>query len=94
MSIRSNKNRNDHDYCKEGNQLRKEGKLVLAIAEYNQALKVNPQCIPALNQLASIYESKKEWSKAIAFYQKILQLAPNRSLVQAKTRENKNDRTR
>ena len=72
------------EYCKKASKLIKEGKLEEAIAQYDGALKVNPRYIPALNQLGTIYENKKEFDKASALYQQILELRPKRALVRAK----------
>lgn len=60
----------------EGNQLRKEGKLAEAIEKYSEAVQVNPDYIPALQGLIKIYESRKEFDKAIPHWQRLVELMP------------------
>ncbi len=58
------------EYCKKASKLIKEGKLEEAIAQYDGALKVNPRYIPALNQLGTIYENKKNLIRRAPFTSK------------------------
>jgi tetratricopeptide (TPR) repeat protein len=71
------------DYLRDGNQLRKEEKLDQAIGQYQQALQLNPDFVPALSQLAGIYESQKEFSKALTYRQQAAQLQPKNAQIQA-----------
>jgi|GEM_PF-1726399 len=71
-------------YLDTGIQLRKEGKLVEAIGQFKEALKLNNKYLPALNQMVEVYEQKKEGKEAIAYYEQIIKLEPNNSLAQAK----------
>ena len=69
MSIRDEKVKS---HLNSGNQLRKAGKIAQAIEKYQQALWLNPDFIPALSQLAGIYEKRKEFDQASSYYQQIL----------------------
>ena len=63
-------------YIEQGIQLKEEGKFALAIEKLSKALTLNPNFIPALNQLAGIYEGKKDFEQAIIYYQHVVQLDP------------------
>lgn len=71
-------------YLNTGIQLRKEGKLVEAIEQYKEALKLDVEYLPVLNQMAEVYEQNKELKEAIAYHQQIIKLEPNNSLAQAR----------
>lgn len=64
-------------YLNAGNKLRKEGKFDQAIEQYQQLLKLNPNSVPALKNLATIYEAQKGISQALDYHQKVAQLRPN-----------------
>ena len=72
------------DYLQEANKLKQEGKLTQAIDKYSKVLQLHSENITALNQLAEIYESKKELDQAIPYYQCIVRLQPNNSRVYVK----------
>lgn len=67
----------------EGKQLHKEGKIDEAIDKYSEALQANHKYRPALKQLASIYEDRQEFDKAIEYYQSIVKHRPTDSLSYA-----------
>ncbi|MBR8828828.1 MAG: tetratricopeptide repeat protein [Gomphosphaeria aponina SAG 52.96 = DSM 107014] len=71
-------------YLDQGIQLRKEGKLVGAMEQFQEALKLDGDYFPALNQLAEVYEEKKEWKEAIATYEHLIKLEPAHSLTRGK----------
>ena len=71
------------DYLKQGNQLEQTGKLEQAIEKYATALKINPNSVSARNQLAEIYENKKEFDQALVHYQTVLQQQPQSDLAHA-----------
>lgn len=71
-------------FFEEGMQLSKEGKLDEAVEKYSAVLQLNPDYIPAINQLAVIYERQQEFDQAINCLQSIIQLRP--SAKQVKTR--------
>lgn len=66
-------------YIDEGERLKNEGKLQQAIEKYTEALEVAPNCVSFMNELAAIYETKKEFGLAIAYLQRAIQLQPNNS---------------
>ncbi|MBR8827192.1 MAG: sulfotransferase [Gomphosphaeria aponina SAG 52.96 = DSM 107014] len=72
----------------ESQQLKKAGKLVEAIAKYLAALQLNPNYLPALNELVEVYEKQKEWDKALIYNQRVVELEPENSLAQARLARN------
>lgn len=71
-------------YFEEGMQLSKAGKLAEAIEKYSGVLQLNPDYIPAINQLALIYERQQEFDQAINCLQSIVQLRPSAKQVKAR----------
>ncbi|AFZ60395.1 tetratricopeptide repeat protein [Anabaena cylindrica FACHB-243] len=49
----------------------------LAIRQYKEAIKLNPDYISALNNLGHAYEKKKLNSQALEMYEAVLKLVPN-----------------
>jgi tetratricopeptide (TPR) repeat protein len=72
-----------NDYLKAGNQLKKEAKLDGAIGQYEQALHLNPDFVPALSQLAAIYESQKQFGKALPYRERAAGLRPKDAVLGA-----------
>ncbi len=70
-------------YVNEAKQLKQEGKLDESINKYLAALKLNPDFISALNQLAVIYEEQREFDKAITYFHKVIHLQKNKDDSQA-----------
>lgn len=60
------------------------GSFDSALEKLSKVLKLNPDYIPALNQLAGIYESRKDFEQAIIYLQRVIQLQPNNMLAHAK----------
>ncbi len=54
-----------------------EGKLDQAIAEYNQALEIDPRLTDALHGLAQAWFARNDFDAAIAAAQRILALDPD-----------------
>jgi tetratricopeptide (TPR) repeat protein len=52
-----------------------------AIASYHEAIRLNPQLIPAYNNLANLQEKLHQYDDAIATYQKALEMAPKEALL-------------
>ncbi|MBR8827344.1 MAG: tetratricopeptide repeat protein [Gomphosphaeria aponina SAG 52.96 = DSM 107014] len=71
------------DYLNLGNKLRKEEKLNQAIKQYSLALEINADYIPALSELAGIYESKKQLNKAYKYRLQIAKLQSDNPVAQA-----------
>jgi len=60
-----------------GNTYLKKGDYDLAIIEYTNAIKLNPNYTIAYNSRGNAYYSKKEYDKAIADYSQAIRLNPN-----------------
>jgi len=58
------------------NSLKAKGKLDESIPEYEKAIAINEKDHRAYGQLGLIYEQKQEWSKALEYYKKYLNTAP------------------
>lgn len=71
-------------YTQKGSQLKKQGKLTQAIEQYQQALQIDPDWIPALKQLTEIHTQKKEFNRALGYCKQITQLQPDDGMEQAK----------
>ncbi len=74
-------------YIEEGNQLRQAGELTRAKEKYTVALQLNPQSVPALNQLGKIYEQEQDYDRAIPYLQQIIEHKPNNSKFQQRLAE-------
>ena len=59
-----------------GKQLKEKGSFKEAIAKYNMALKLTPDNIQALNQLASVYEAQENWEEVVKCCRKIVAFQP------------------
>ena len=59
-----------------GEQLKDQGNLDLAIEKYNLAVRLTPDNVQALNQLAAAYEAQEKWDEAVNCYQRIIGLIP------------------
>ena len=70
-------------YLNAGNQLRQAGKIAQVIEKYTQALQLNPDFVPALNQLAGIYESQKQFDQVLKYRQQVVQLQQDNAIAQA-----------
>jgi tetratricopeptide (TPR) repeat protein len=55
--------------------------LDLAIRQYKEALKYNPEYTVALNNLGNIYERKQLISQALEVYEESLKYEPNNSIA-------------
>lgn len=64
-------------YIETGNSLKEQGKLDAAIANYQQALKIEPNNALAYNYLAEIYLMQGKLDAAIASCQNAIKLQPN-----------------
>ena len=52
-----------------------------AMGAYEQALRANPQSIPAMNAISLILRTKEEFAKAVEYLQAILKLDQNNGEV-------------
>jgi tetratricopeptide (TPR) repeat protein len=64
-----------------GDQLKQLGEFEKAIEQYQSALDLNPSFVPALSQLAEIYEQLKEFDRALFFYQSALKIKPDKPKI-------------
>lgn len=63
-------------YCKDAVEHMKRGDYESAVGCYVEALKIQPEYLPALNNLAIVYEKKPQWQQeAIAAWQKVLDIS-------------------
>lgn len=53
----------------------------LAIRQYKEALKLNPDYVVALNNLGHAYEKKKLTAQALEMYETALKIAPNNAIA-------------
>jgi tetratricopeptide (TPR) repeat protein len=53
----------------------------IAIREYKEALKLNPEYVTALNNLGHVYERKKLTAQALETYEKALKYQPNNAIA-------------
>ena len=60
-----------------GKQLKEKGSFKEAVAQYNMALKLTPNNIKALKQLASVYEAQENWEEVVKCCRKIVAFQPN-----------------
>ena len=69
---------------REGKELKERGQLDAAINKYEECLKINPNYVRALLQLAEAYELKESLDKAQTCYEKIIALKANNVAVHLK----------
>lgn len=58
-----------------------QGNTTGAIAEYQQAIRLDPYLIPAYNNLANLQEKRRQYGDAIATYNHALEMAPKEPLL-------------
>lgn len=68
-------------YNNRGRIYERQGKLDLAVADYRQAIRINPQYAKAHKNIAMIYERLGDISSAIEAYSKAVEVKPNYSGV-------------
>lgn len=54
----------------------------IAIREYKEALKANPEYVTAINNLGHVYERKKLTAQALQMYEEALKYEPNNVIAQ------------
>lgn len=57
----------------------------IAIREYKEALKLNPEYVIALNNLGHAYERKKQTAKALETYEQVLKFEPNNATAKRRS---------
>jgi anti-sigma B factor antagonist len=64
--------------CKDAVEFMRKGDYDSAASCYQEAIELNPEYLPAHNNLAIVYEKRPQWQdKAIAQWQKVLELSSN-----------------
>ena len=62
--------------CRKAVELMRQGDYEKAVEKYEDALKIDPEYLPAYNNLAIVYEKRPAWrSKAIETWEKVLELS-------------------
>lgn len=74
-------NSNTNQLLDKGIYLKQSNQLQAAIAAFESALNINPQCYSAYQQLGDIYWSQGKLPKAIGSYQKAVAIEPNNALL-------------
>ncbi len=64
------------EHLEQAKQLKQSSKIEEALEKYQDILQLNPNFVPALNQLAEIYKSQEKFDRAITYYQHITKLRP------------------
>ena len=67
-------------YLREGNKYQQKGNLYRAIECYQKAIALNPDLVPALSKLATIYRDSKDYRQAFIHYLKIIGLRPKKPI--------------
>jgi anti-sigma B factor antagonist len=67
------------EYCRKAVEYMRQGNYELSIEEYRNALELDPNYLPALNNLAIVYEKQPQWyEQAIEQWNKVLHLSKER----------------
>ena len=64
-------------YLNRGNQYARKGDYRRAIADYTQAVKINPNLVLAYYNRGNAYGYNRDFNRAFADFEKVLQLDPN-----------------
>jgi anti-anti-sigma factor len=66
-------------HCRRAVEFMRQGNYEMAVEEYRSALSVDPEYLPALNNLAIVYEKQPSWNaQAIEQWEKVLTLSRQR----------------
>ena len=64
------------ELCRKAVELMRQGDYEKAVEHYLDAIKIDPEFLPAYNNLAIVYEKRPSWrSKAIETWEKVLELS-------------------
>jgi Tfp pilus assembly protein PilF len=67
------------EHCRRAVEFMRQGNYDLSVEEYCKALEIDPDYLPALNNLAIVYEKQPSWiPKAIDQWEKVLSLSQSR----------------
>ncbi|WP_019506993.1 class I SAM-dependent methyltransferase [Pleurocapsa sp. PCC 7319] len=67
-------------YLEIAKQLQQQSQNSQALEKYLQVLTIRPNHIPALNQVAELYETDQQFDQAVSYYQQIIKLQPDNSI--------------
>ena len=68
------------EHCRRAVEFMRQGNYDLSVLEYEKALTIDPDYLPALNNLAIVYEKQPSWNaKAIEQWEHVLRLSQQRS---------------
>ncbi|MDH6107158.1 tetratricopeptide repeat protein, partial [Anabaenopsis tanganyikae CS-531] len=70
-------NPNAKAYLNSGNVYRNQQKWDLALANFNQAIKLNPNYTKAYNNRGNVYYNQQKWDLALADFNQAIKLNPN-----------------
>ncbi|AXA36560.1 MAG: hypothetical protein KatS3mg130_1933 [Candidatus Sumerlaea sp.] len=77
-AVRSNKEMIE-EHCRKAVEYMRVGNYDMAVLEYEKALRIDPEYLPALNNLAIVYEKQPSWiPKAIEQWEIVLRVAQQR----------------
>ena len=65
------------EYLKQGKNCLENGEIEEAIAYFQQAIKLNPSCVGAYQNLGDISLKIEDFNEAINYYQKAIELKPD-----------------
>ncbi len=67
------------EHCRRAVEFMRQGNYDLSVEEYRKALEIDPDYLPALNNLAIVYEKQPSWiPRAIEQWEKVLSLSQAR----------------
>lgn len=67
------------DHCRKAVEYMRQGNYEMSVQEYTAALGIDPDYLPALNNLAIVYEKQPSWNgKAIQTWEQVLRLSQQR----------------
>lgn len=68
------------EHCRRAVEFMRQGNYEMSVEEYNRALEIDPDYLPALNNLAIVYEKQPSWiSKAIEQWEHVLRLSQGKA---------------
>ncbi len=68
------------DHCRKAVEFMRQGNYEMSVQEYTAALEIDPEYLPALNNLAIVYEKQPSWTpKAIQTWEQVLRLSQQRN---------------
>lgn len=67
------------EHCRKAVEYMRQGNYEMSVQEYTGALEIDPDYLPALNNLAIVYEKQPSWTtKAIQTWEQVLRLSQQR----------------